>query len=315
MNQKAKTFLFLTSLAAGAFHVINRFQYTICTSKNVLNFSDNRYYEWRFGKIRYIKKGNGSPILLLHDLTAGSSSYEFSKVWSDLTDKHEVYCIDFLGYGLSDKPDITFTNYLYVQMVIDFIKNVIGRKTDIVATGDSFSIAVMACHNDKETVRKLIAINPQSLYRLNQIPSKQTRALKLLLDTPIIGTFLYNIHTSKSTFRKVFEEKYFYNPYLIDEKDVLSYAEAAHTIDHHSKHSFTSYEGRYTNANILHALKETDNSIYLIAGREEQNIETTVDNYIYYNSAIEAIYIEKTKHLPHLEKPEEVISSIKLFLE
>ena len=136
-----------------------------------------------------------------------------------------------------------------------------------------------------------------------------------MLDTPIIGTFLYNIHTSKSTFRKVFEEKYFYNPYLIDEKDVLSYAEAAHTIDHHSKHSFTSYEGRYTNANILHALKETDNSIYLIAGREEQNIETTVDNYIYYNSAIEAIYIEKTKHLPHLEKPEEVISSIKLFLE
>lgn len=315
MNKKAKTILFLTALAAGTIHIINRFQYTISTGKDLLTYPDNRYYEWRFGKIRYVKKGNGTPLLLLHDLTVGSSSYEYSKILDDLSKNHEVYCIDFLGYGMSDKPDITFTNYLYVQMITDFIKNVIGRKTDVVATGDAFPIAVMTCHNNIETIRRLTAINPQSLFQLNQIPSKQTRVLKFLIDTPIIGTFIYNLNTNKTVFQKIFEEKYFYNPYNIEEKDVLSYVEASHLPDYHSKHAYASYVGRYTNANIIHAIKEIDNSIFMIAGEEKEDNHTIIDNYTYYNSAIETIYLPKTKQLPHLENPKEVLSALNLFLE
>lgn len=315
MNKKAKTILFLTALAAGTIHIINRFQYTVSTGKDLLIYPDNRYYEWRFGKIRYVKKGNGTPLLLLHDLTVGSSSYEYSKILDDLSKNHEVYCIDFLGYGMSDKPDITFTNYLYVQMITDFIKNVIGRKTDVVATGDAFPIAVMTCHNNSETIRRLTAINPQSLFQLNQIPSKQTRVLKFLLDTPIIGTFIYNLNTNKTVFQKIFEEKYFYNPYNIEEKDVLSYVEASHLPDYHSKHAYASYVGRYTNANIIHAIKEIDNSIFMIAGEEKEDNHTIIDNYTYYNSAIETIYLPKTKQLPHLENPKEVLSALNLFLE
>ena len=41
---------------------------------------------------------------------------------------------------------------------------------------------------------------------------------------------------------------------------------------------------------------------------------TSLENYIYYNSAIEISYIEHTKQLPHLEKPEEVLSQISTFL-
>ncbi len=313
-HQKAKTILFLTALAAGTIHVINRFQYTISTGKELLAFSDNRYYEWRFGKIRYRKKGTGTPLLLLHDLTVGSSSYEFSKIFDELSKKHEVYSLDMLGYGLSDKPDITFTNYLYVQMITDFIKNVIGRKTDIVATGDSFPIAVMVCHNNTETTRKLVGINPQSLFRLNQIPSKRTKILKFLLDTPVLGTFIYNMQTSSTAFQKIFEEDYFYNHKNISEKDILAYVEAAHTPDYHSKHAYASYMGRYTNANIIHAVKELNNSIYFINGQKKNDITNINENYIYYNHAIESSFIPKTKQLPHLEQPEKVLFVLDLYL-
>ena len=199
-------------------------------------------------------------------------------------------------------------------MVTDFIKNVIGKKTDITASGDAFAVAVMVCHNDSETVRKLIGINPQSLFQLNQIPSRQTKILKLLLDTPVLGTFLYNMQTGRTAFQKLFEESYFYNPYKIEEKDILSYMEASHTTDYHSKHSYASYVGRYTNINILHALKEINNSIYLISGKEKADIDTIIENYVYYNGAIETTFIEKTKQLPHLERPEETLSAIQLFL-
>lgn len=315
MKQKGKTILFLTALAATTIHVINRLEYSRCTMKDVLTCTENKYYEWRFGKIRYIKKGNGTPILLLHDLTLGSSSYEYNKIIGSLAANHEVYCLDFLGYGLSDKPNMTFTNYLYVQMITDFIKNVIGRKTDVIASGDAFPIATMTCHNDNNLIHTLVGINPQSLYQLNQIPSKQTKILKLLMDTPIIGTLIYNMNTSKAAFTKLFQEKYFYNPYHVNEKDIASYVEAAHTPDYHSKHAHASYVGRYTNANIIHALKEINNSIYLIGGKEKEDIYNVIDNYVYYNSAIEYSYIPLSKQLPHMEKPEEVLKVLDLYLD
>lgn len=314
MGQKAKTLLALTAIATATIHIINRVEYSHATTKNIIPSAENRYYEWRFGKIKYTKKGSGTPILLLHDLTPGSSSYEFSKIANALSKNHEVYGIDFLGYGLSDKPDMTFTNYLYVQMVSDFIKNIIGRKTDIIATGDAFPVAVMACHNDSNIVRKLIAINPPSLYQLNQIPSKQTKILKFLMDTPILGTFIYNLHTSKTAFTNLFQNEYFYNTNYIKEKYIDAYVQAAHTPDYHSKHAHASYVGKYLNTNIIHALKEIDNSIYLIAGEFKKDNKNIVDNYIYYNNAIEAAYISNTKQLPHLEKPDETLSCLDMFL-
>lgn len=314
MNQKGKTLLVLAGLATATIHIINRIEYSKAISKNILADTANRYYEWRFGKIRYTKKGSGSPLLMIHDLTVGSSSYEYSKIADKLAKNHEVYSIDLLGYGLSDKPDMTYTNYLYVQLVTDFIKNVIGKKADIVACGDSAPIAVMACHNDHDIIRSLVLINPQSLFQLNHIPSKQTRILKFLMDTPIIGTFMYNLHTNKAAITELFEEKLFYNKYHIDEKDILSYVEAAHSWNHHSKHTYASYVGKYTNTNIVHALKEINNSIYIIAGEEKEGNRTIVENYRYYNNAIEAVFIPATKQLPHLESPEEALEQINTFL-
>lgn len=314
MKNKVKTIVILKVLATITIHVINRVQYSVATSKNILPHNENNYYEWRFGKVRYTKKGIGNPVLLLHDLSVGSSSYEFSKITESLSKNHEVYCLDFLGYGLSDKSNMTYTNYLYVQLLNDFIKNIIGRKTDIIATGDAAPVAVMACHNDPETMNKLIFINPQNLYQLNQIPSKQTKTMKFFMELPIFGTFIYNLFTTKESFQKTFASKYFYNPSLIEEKDILSYVESSHLTDYKSKYAFTSYMGRYMNSNILHALKEINHSISIIGGEEKEENKTIIDNYIYYNSSIEATMIPKTKQLPHLEAPEQVLKTLEVYL-
>lgn len=314
MNRKAKTIIALAGLTTVSIHVINRVLYSVSTVKNLLGCSENNYYEWRFGKIRYTKKGTGTPLLLIHDLTVGSSSYEHHALINQLSENHEVYSIDLLGYGLSDKANMTYTNFLYVQLVTDFIKNVIGKKSDVIATGDAAPIVIMACHNNPETMNKMVFINPQSLYNLNQIPSKHTKCLKLLIDTPILGTFIYNLLTTKHSFEKTFREEYFSNSSNIDEKHILSYMEACHMKDYNSKYVFSSYVGRYMNTNIIHSLKEINNSMYIIAGKDKEDIETIVNNYEYYNSSIEKVFIPGTKHLPQLEKPEEVLKHLKIFL-
>lgn len=314
MKHKAKTIMILAGVSALAIHMINRIQYYLNTIKQLLFCPDNKYYEWRFGKIRYTQKGNGSPVLLIHNLVSGSSNYEFHYLSDALSKNHEVFAIDLLGYGLSDKPDMTYTNYIYVQLITDFIKNIISKKTNIIASGDSAPAAIMACHNDPEIIEKIIMINPQSLFKANQIPSKQTKALKLLIETPILGTFIYNLLHTKNAFENAFRNEYFFNPVKIDEKDILSYLEAAHTPNYNSKHAFASYVGRYMNTNIIHALKEINNSLSIISGEELNESKTTVENYEYYNTAIESVFIPKTKLLPHLENPEEVLKQCLTFL-
>ena len=64
-----------------------------------------------------MKKGEGTPLLLVHDLNCASSNYEWKYVVDDLSKRHTVYAIDLLGCGHSDKPKMTYTNYLYVQLL------------------------------------------------------------------------------------------------------------------------------------------------------------------------------------------------------
>lgn len=314
MKKKIITISALAASSVAVIHVINRVHHFLCTSRNVLASSQNLYYKWRFGQIKYSKKGKGNPILFIHDLTPGSSGYEFHRLINNLTDKHEVYNLDLLGYGLSDKPNITYTNNLYEQLIKDFIQNVIGKKTSIVATGNSVPFVIMACHNNPEFFDKLIFINPQSLYNQNQIPSKQTKLLKFIFEIPVIGTFIYNIFNMKHFFEKTFAEEYFYDKSKIKENYILNYMEASQLCGYQAKYSFASYVGKFMNTNIIHALKEINHSMLMIGGEEKQNIETTLENYSYYNSAIETVYLPETKHLPQLEAPDKVLEQVKIFL-
>lgn len=314
MNKNLKAISIITGSTIAAVHFFNKIQYSLATVKDSFHNTQNNYYEWRFGKIRYLKKGSGAPLLLVHDLTVGSCSYEFHKIIDQLSKQYEVYAIDMLGYGLSDKPNMTYTSFLYVQLLTDFIKTIIGKKTDVIAVGDSSSLAIITCHNNPEVFNRLILINPQSLYQLNLIPSKRTRALKLLVDTPIIGTFVYNIITSKKAFSERFKKYYYYDTSKIEDTDIEAYVEASHLHDYNSKYSLSSHIGRYMNLNILHALKEVNHSIFIIAGREKKDIKTIVENYLYYNNSIEAAYIMKTKQFPHMEAPQKVLNQLDIFL-
>lgn len=314
MKKAIKTIACLAVTTAGVIHIINRINFSIHTVKDLSSKNNTHDYEWRFGKVHYIKKGSGNPILLIHNLTQGSSSYEFHSMIDALAEKNEVYAIDLLGYGLSEKCNMTYTNYLYVQLITDFIKTVIGKKTTIITSGDSSSIAVMTCHNDPEVVNNLIFINPQSLYQANQIPTKQTKLLKWLVDLPIIGTLIYNMQTSKKSITKQFCDNYFCDPALVEESYVQAYCEAAHLTNYKVKYAISSYLGRYMNINITHAIKEINNNITIIQGSDVPDRETILENYEYYNGAIESVIIEDTKLLPHLEKTQLTNNTIKCYI-
>ena len=314
MKKRIKVIIALTGLTLGTLHIINRIITSTSTSKELLPKPNSSTFKWRFGEIHYTKKGTGKPVLLIHDLTTGSSGYEFHKIENKLAKANEVYTIDLLGYGLSDKPNVTYTNFLFVELITEFIKKVIGKRTDVITSGDSSAIAVMACHNNPDIINKMIFINPQDVAKLSKIPGKRKKMLKFLLETPILGTFIYNMFHTKKSITNRFMNEYFYNAGKIEDSDINAYMEAAHYKDFSSKFTTASYLSNYTNININHALSEIDYSMYIISGLEKENAEEITERYLQFNSSIEYCSIDDTKQLPHLEAPEKTLEAIQLYL-
>ena len=316
MKNKNKLFTvaIISILTAVTIFIINKIIFLTSILKDILQTQEGYKYEWRFGNIYYTKTGAGKPLLLIHDLDPGSSDLEWSKMVENLSKKNTVYTLDLLGYGRSDKPNFTYTNYLYVQLITDFIKNIIGRRTDVITSGSSSSIVIMSSCSDNTLFDKIMSINPDSLNKTNQIPTKKSKLLKFIIETPIIGTLIYNINVNKEVIRKDFSNRYFQNPYRISKNLVNGYYEAAHLGGENSKFLFSSIKGNYLNFSISHKLGQIDNSIYIIGGSQEEDIKQTIYDYKILNSIIEDDLVEGTKHLPHLEKPEEVFKLCEIYL-
>lgn len=302
----------LFTAAAGVIHIVNHAIFTTATLKDLLKSSANNYYAWRFGKVYYKKKGHGSPLLLIHDLTVYSSAYEWNKVIDKLAENHTVYALDLLGCGRSEKPKITYTNFLYVQLISDFIKNVIREKTDIVASGFSGSFVLLACHNESELFGKLSLINPPSLSGLSKAPTKRNKLCKFILELPIFGTLIYNMKTCQSNIQLLLTEQYLYNPFLASAEIIDTYYEASHKGYGNARFLLSSIVGNYTNNNVTHALKDINNSIVIINGDAEAQREETKDSYLKCNPAIEYFNITKAKHLPQLENPDNLLEILNI---
>lgn len=309
-HHKLKTFATLLTVSTVTIHFINIITENKYNKKNILKKDDDLFYEFRFGKIRYNKTGNGNPILFIHGLETGSSSYEFHKIVEPLASHYTVYTLDLLGYGLSEKPDITYTNYFYLQLIHDFIQNIIKEPTEIVTSGDSSTIALMLNYLNPELVKTMYLINPQYMFDMNVIPSKQNKLLQTIYELPVYGTFFYQIIHPNEKMKNKFLTEYFYDPAKVKEKDIDAYMESAFIGGSGNKYSFSSVHNHYTNINFVQALKANQKQIILMGGTDLKDADTNLDNYKYYNNHIKSYMIPDTKKLPHLENPDEVVEKI-----
>lgn len=314
MKKNVKHFFILTGLAAGTIHLANRFIDITAQMKNILKSQSGEYYDWKNGKIFYTKRGSGSPILLIHELNPISSSYEWCRLVKKLESTHTVYTLDLLGCGRSDKPYLTYTNYLYVQLITDFIQNVIGEKPDVITTNNSVSFAVLAQNMNKNLINRIIAINPPALGEFERTPDNFSTLKKTLLELPIIGTFIYNIRTHEKNISKELRNKYFYKPQLVSSKMLDAYYEAAHMYGSHGKYLMASMKSHYTDNTISHALKKLESPLYIIESRTIPDAVTIADSYAKKNQLIETAYISNSGLVPQLEVPDKLLGIIHMFL-
>lgn len=292
---------------------INKLIFLRAGMKDMLFCENKHQYSWRFGNIFYTKKGSGSPLLLIHELKCTASADEWKSLINQLSKNHTIYALDLIGCGRSEKPKMTYTNYIYVQLINNFIKDVIGAKTDVITSGSSSNIAIMGCYSEPDLYRRIMMVNPSSMKDMAKYPKTNHKTLKYLVELPLIGTTIYNIANSHGTIFKEYKKKTLY-PDIHTQKDVDTMYESSHLGGPSARYLYASERSHFTNINMLHALKKLNHSMCIIGGKDLKDIEDIIKDYVAINPSIETELVDNCKQYPHIEQTDAFSALCSIYL-
>ncbi len=191
---------------------------------------EERHYFWRGHRLFYKVMGSGQPLVLLHGIGAGSSSYEFRAVMAELGQHYQVYALDWLGWGNSERPDLEYTGHLYAQMIGDFVSQVVGRPCHAIANSLAAGFVLRSARLQPQYWQKLLLIAPLGDNSL--LPAALGIPLAEvaygLLSLPVLGLAFYNAITTPWSVRLFTEQSLFSPGYTLEEGVVDYYYQAAH---------------------------------------------------------------------------------------
>lgn len=291
----------LTVGVLASIHTVNQLVFYFA-GKDEKQKKKDLIHHWTYGDIHYRVEGNGTPLLLIHDLAIGENCKEWSKIKdSYVQNGHKVYILDLLGCGSSDRPAIEYTNYFYVQMLTDFVNKVIGSSCDVIANGISSSFVLLADKLDSSLFDKIIFVNPVSISATKQTPDTLDRIKKRIVELPIIGTFIYNLTFSHAKCESAARQS-LVNTSLVNATAKRLYRNA-HKPNDQVRFLYASLISNYLMIDSEYALKTCGKQLYLILGSDNEDTAQTIDEYMSVRPGISITTINNTKRYPHLERP------------
>jgi len=103
----------------------------------------------------------GPPLLFLHGIFPGASSYEWSRIYPRFAETWRVLVPDMVGFGESQRPDPAPSAEEQVRSLAEFLDTVVPREQAvIVASGLSANIALLFASRHPEKAARLILWMP-----------------------------------------------------------------------------------------------------------------------------------------------------------
>jgi pimeloyl-ACP methyl ester carboxylesterase len=109
-------------------------------------------------RLRYIRTGEGPPLLLLHTLRTQLDI--FQKIIPSLAARFTVYALDYPGHGYSDIPKADYEPKLFVDAVAGFLDTLDIRDATLAGVSIGGTIPLLLAAQRNPRVEKIVAINP-----------------------------------------------------------------------------------------------------------------------------------------------------------
>lgn len=263
---------------------------------------ESSYHDTVFGKIFYTKKGVGPSLLLIHDSNIGSSSFLWRKNFEELSNNFTVYALDLPGFGKSEKRALTYTAEVYTYAIKSFVDEVIGKKCFCIASGISACYAINVEYEDPETFSRIVAVSPTGVFHKSNNPNKCNMVTTKSFDLPILGSFIYNLLSSRKSLEKHMKNNIYYNKDLASSYVLNHYENSSKQDGPLSKYAPASLIGGYMNDSVAEALANFEIPIYIIWGANSNiNPIDNLKSFVDINPAVSYHVFENCGEYPQEE--------------
>lgn len=260
---------------------------------------DEEWFLWRGRRVFYTRMGEGPPVLLLHSIHAAASSYEWRHNLEPLAASNRVYALDLLGFGRSDRPNTRYTAQLYMRLIDDFARLVIGAPVVLVGSSLSGAYAITLGAQDPASYPGIVAIGPSGLSKLSE-PGRKVTPARVLAVAPVVGTSVFNALVSRRSLRHYLERVY-----RDDSRVTNAVIDAYYTTSHQpgAQHAPAAFLAGDLNVDVAPAVRRLRQPLLLIWG--EQASQVPVEDAHRFRTLkrdVEMAIFDPSGDLPHDEQ-------------
>jgi pimeloyl-ACP methyl ester carboxylesterase len=142
------------------------------------------------GQVVYHECGNGLPLIFVHGICIGASSYEWSKVYPAFVNRFRVLAPDLIGFGESERPNANLGLEHYVRMLVEFMRSTCGEQRSIlVGSGLGGGFCTYLASQHPELVSRIILLNPTGMNDFGK--RRLPLSAKIVSRVPLLNRFFY----------------------------------------------------------------------------------------------------------------------------
>ncbi|MFN2491410.1 MAG: alpha/beta fold hydrolase [Pyrinomonadaceae bacterium] len=265
------------------------------------------FFPWKHGRVFYKVSGlrhAGPPLVFIHGVGAGASSFMWRKNFDELAKDFRVYAFDLLGFGFSDKPaTASYSADLYVELITDFIREVCGYPTNIVASSLGAAYTIRVADEHPELTRALVLNAPTGADTLNRRPGMAGAAFYGLLQSPVLGTSFYNVMASERSIRDYARDNLFYDHRCVSDRLVANLYATSHQPG--AQHAIAAFLAGYLNTDTRSPFSRLTQEVVLVWGKQDST--TPVDkgiSLLELNPQARLKVFDYCRMMPEQEQPE-----------
>lgn len=243
-------------------------------------------------KIHFVAAGEGEPVLFVHGI--GQSAYTFRHNLDEFSKDFFVIAPDMIGYGYSDKPELTYSIEENSEFLLAFLNAMRIKKTHIVAVGSGAVYALDLMEHYPDRVGKAILIAPGGMTA--HMPS----VIKMM-GSSVMGK-LAVMGLNEATVRKIISYSVFDQTSITD-KDIQEVFKPLDSKE--AKAVLRASLGNFDDSEVLSLLRNIPHEVLFYWGDDDRMrpLEESAD-YVAPVQRATTVVTRNCGHLAHEEKPE-----------